>query len=471
MKHAGLLFLATLIFYVTACSKKERDNPPDNRAYDPQLKVTHSIAALQSLPQGIAITEDMLVCGIVIMDDKSGNYSRKIVIQDTSGGIEVLIDQDNLYNDYPVGRKLYLKCKGLFTGASGLNPQLGYAPDASGSLSAIPAILADQYIVKGNYPEPLIPDTVSLAMLAMPDKAKRYLNTLVAVKEVQFTDADTAVPYAQQAVLSTATNRMIQDCNNGSIAMRNSGYARFQPYLTASGNGLLTAVYTRFNGIPQLYIRDTADVRFYAPRCGVPLPVELSSIAEIRALAPTFHDSVDILPVYKIAGVVISDRLGGNVSPYGITLQDGERGIFIRFTGTPFYYLGDSLVINITGGRLSRFNGQLQVSNIPLTAVHLITAGRTVAVRSTTIAELLLHYPDWESTLVKVSQAWIAAGGNFSGYKTLTDSTGALTLYTLAGASFASGFVPLAPAGFTGILGTFDHTPQLQLRNSNDIAP
>ena len=468
MKHT-LHSIIVFSICLWSCSKNKQDSPPDNRAYDPGLKVTHTIAALQTTA-GV-VTEDVVISGVVIMDDKSGNYNRKIVIQDSSGGIEVLIDQDNLYNDYPVGRKVYLKCKGLFIAMPGLNPQLGYAPGANGNLAGIPAVLTDQYIVKGNYPELLIPDTVTLAMLAMPDKAKEHLNTLVAIKEVQFDDADTSMPYAQQVVLATATNRMIRDCNNGSMAMRNSGYARFQSYFTPSGNGILTAVYTRFNGLAQLYIRDTSDVRFYNTRCGVPLAATLSPIVQIRSLAPTPGDSIDMLPVLKIAGVVISDRLGGNASTYGITLQDGEHGIFIRFTGIPFYYLGDSLVVNLTGGKLARFNGQLQVSNIPVTAVHIITSGRTVKVRMATIAELLLHYKDWESTLVKVPQALVAAGGNYSGYKTLTDGTGSLTVYTLAGAHFAAGVVPVAPTGFTGILGTFEQAPQLQLRNINDVAP
>jgi hypothetical protein len=470
MRHVYCIILI-ILFCLWSCSKKAPDTPPDNSTYDPHLKVTHTIAQLRHMPPGAPIREDIVICGIVIMDDKSGNYNRKIVIQDSTGGIEVLIDQDNLYNDYPVGRRLYLKCKGLCPGSTALNPQLGYLTDVTGTLSPIPALLADQYIIKGNYPNVLVPDTVTLAMLVFPDKAEQYLNTLVAIREVQFDDLDTMQPYAQQAVVAAATNRLVRDCNNGSIAMRNSGYAGFQPYLTPSGKGLLTAVYTRFNGTPQIYIRDTGDVRFYDARCGVPAASEISTVAVIRSLVPAAGDSVDILPVYKIAGVVISDRLGGNTSSYGITLQDGDKGIFIRFSGSPFYYLGDSLVLNITGGKLARFNGQLQVSNIPVTAVHLITAGRTVAVRTATITEILLHYKDWESTLIKVPQVSIPAGGNYSGYKTLNDGTGTLTMYTLAGAIFASAFVPQVPRSFTGILGTFEQTPQLQMRNINDVVP
>ncbi len=467
----SLLLLLLLPFCIGACSKASPDQPPDNSAYDPGLPVTHTIAQVQALPAGQQISEDMVISGIVIMDDRSGNYNRKLVLQDSSGGIELLVDQEALFRDYPVGRRLYVRCRGLFTAAPGQNPQLGYTPDEAGVLSGIPAVLAAQYLVPGNFSGTIIPDTLSIDRLVMPDRARTYLNTLVVLKDIQFSDSDRVKPYAQPAVLASATNRSLEDCNNGVISMRTSGYAAFRAYPVPQGRGTLTAVYTRYNGLAQLYIRDTADVCFYGPRCGIPPAAELTPIAQLRALAPTAADSIDILPVYKIAGVVISDRLGGNVAASGLTLQDGDQGIYLRFNGNPFYYLGDSLVVNLTGGKLSRFSGQLQVSNIPLTAVHLVTAGRTVAVRTTTISLLKQHYGEWESTLVRVPRALVAAGGNYSGYKTLSDSTGTLTLYTLAGALFASGFVPAQAAAFTGILGSSPQGPLLQMRSINDVAP
>src|ERR1700744_119412 len=89
-------------FAIAACIKKQYKGPPDTSGYDPHLSVTHTIAQLLALPVGSAITEDVIISGIVIMDDKSGNYYKKIVIQDSTGGIEMELDQNNLYNDYPV---------------------------------------------------------------------------------------------------------------------------------------------------------------------------------------------------------------------------------------------------------------------------------------------------------------------------------------------------------------------------------
>jgi len=269
MKRISIAISALLVALACGISscKKDYEAPPDTSGYDPMLPVTHTIAQLLSLPQGSAIDADVVIAGIVVMDDRSGNYYKKMVIQDSTGGIEILVDQNNLYNDYPVGRKVYVKCKGLYLGAYGGNPQMGYTPDAAGSLSNIPAVLVSDYIVKANYPNPIVPDTLTLAELASPGVAKKYLNTLVAIKQAEFTAANVGVPYAQQASLASATNLTVNDCSGGSITMRNSGYAKFQPYITPGGNGVLLGIYTRYNNTPQIYIRDTSDVKFYGQRC------------------------------------------------------------------------------------------------------------------------------------------------------------------------------------------------------------
>lgn len=262
----GVLAISALLG-ISSCVKKDFDAPPDTSGYDPMLTVTHTIAKLQAMKQGMAIDSDVVVAGIVVMDDRSGNYYKKIVIEDSTGGIEVLLDQYNLYNDYPVGRKVYIKCKGLFLGAYGQNQQLGYTPDQTGTLSNIPAVVINDYIVKANYPNPIVPDTVTLAQLASPNGAKKYLNTLVAIKKAEFAQGSIGVPYAQLASLASATNLTVNDCGGGTITMRNSGYAKFQPFLTPKGNGVLLGIYTRYNNTPQLYIRDTSDVKFYGERC------------------------------------------------------------------------------------------------------------------------------------------------------------------------------------------------------------
>jgi len=247
---------------LSACLKKDFDTPPNESSYDPQLTVTHSIADLKSMPQG-EITDDVVIYGIVNMDDRSGNYYKKITIQDSTGGIEVEIDQTNLYTDYPVGRKIYIKCKGLYLGAYNELPQLGAAPDERGTLTQINGTMVDDYIVKANFPNTLKVDTFNYNDLTSIEDSR--VNTLVAIRDVQFSSGDVGMPYAEA---SATTNRNLSDCSLSSgIVVRSSNYAKFQSVPVPEGSGLLIALYTRYRSTPQLIIRDTTDVRFYNARC------------------------------------------------------------------------------------------------------------------------------------------------------------------------------------------------------------
>src|SRR5579875_3109781 len=76
-----------------------------------------------------AITNDFIIGGVVIANDSSGNFYKQIIIQDSTGGIAVNIDDYNLYTSFPVGRKIWIKLKGLYmTDNSGL-PYIGASPD------------------------------------------------------------------------------------------------------------------------------------------------------------------------------------------------------------------------------------------------------------------------------------------------------------------------------------------------------
>ena len=466
-----LLCFSVFLFSFSSCLKQKYDGPPDTSGYDPQLTVTHTIAKLLQKPQGVAITEDVVIAGLVVMDDRSGNYYKSLVIEDSTAGVQVLIDQNNLYNDYPVGRKVYIKCKGLYVGNYNGNPQLGSNPDNTGALSNIPAILVNDYIVKANYPNPVVPDTFTLAELANIDAT--HLNTLVAIKNVEFDDASAGVPYAQVASLASATSLNLKDCNGGKAILRSSGYAKFQPYLTPAGNGMLVGIFTKYRTDIQLYIRDTSDITFYGQRCdgsgGNNEPSVITHLDALRSMTPTTNDSINVLSQTSITGIVISDKTATNIATANLIIQDGDKGIAIRFTGNHSLSLGDSVTIDITGGKLSWYNNMLQLSNIAVSKAVKYGSGKIVTPRTATLAQCTSNYSNWESTLVKITGVSVTGGGTYSGNKTITDASGSFTMYTRSAATFSAEMVPSSPKTFTGILGIFASTKQLQLRNLNDV--
>ncbi|MBS1776431.1 MAG: choice-of-anchor J domain-containing protein [Bacteroidetes bacterium] len=257
----------------TACVKKDFDAPADQTSIDPMLKVTHTIAQLKAM-NGVynpntggdttVIGQDVVISGIVTANDRSGNFYKQLVIQDSSSAIMMLIDANNLYADYPVGRKIYVKCRNLWLGYDGGNPVLGYVPNEQLGLTSIPQQRVGDFIVKANIGNPVVADTVDLATVSSAQD--KYYNRLLYIREAQFDD--TTKSYTQP---TSTTNRNIKDCAGKTLVVRTSNYSNFASLMLPKGKGAIMGIYTVYissKATPQLVIRDTSDVRFNGARCG-----------------------------------------------------------------------------------------------------------------------------------------------------------------------------------------------------------
>ena len=182
-----------------------------------------------------------------------------------TAAIPILLDASNLYNDLPIGRKVYVRCQGLYTNYYYKLPQLGYLPNDNGLLTAIPFHLWDQYILFADKPQEIKPIEVSIAdaKIAKPE----LFNRLVTITNAQIMDTSNVTQYALPANISSATNIKLMDCDSNSISLRTSGYCSFQSSATPKGRGKITAIYSVFNNTPQLILRDTLDVQMNMPRC------------------------------------------------------------------------------------------------------------------------------------------------------------------------------------------------------------
>lgn len=273
MKKVQLVFLLLAfgsLFSLSSCLKKNYDSPPDLTGYDPMIPCNMTIAQLKAKMATVTTTQvidsDWTVYGIVNADDRSGNFYKQINIEDSTGGITILIDAYSLYTKYPVGRKVYVHLKGMYFGYYAKLPQLGGIPDNTGSLSNIPATVIDNYIVRANFPN-AVPNTHFTDLTQLKATNFSMLNRLVTIDNVEVATSDMGKPYAQLPSIASGTSINIEDCSGNTITLRTSGYANFQPLTVPSGKGTITAIYTTYNATPQLIIRDTSDLTFYGKRC------------------------------------------------------------------------------------------------------------------------------------------------------------------------------------------------------------
>lgn len=254
---------------ITSC-KRSYDEPPVTGA--PDIVANTTIKDLKALytTQGttVAVTEDIVIEGIVNMDDKSGNYYQQISIQDSTGGILLRLAGNNLNTSYPVGRKIYVKAKGLYLGDYGRMIQLGGGVDSiNGGVTLLTQNLQDKHLIKGPVNQPLYPRVVNFSNLTT-NMHDPYVNTLIRLEDVQFAAADLNKNYAD---LGASGNRFVEGCvspTTNRITLRTSDFANFATLPLPQGNGEIIGIYSLFNSTRQLTIRDTTDVRFDGPRCG-----------------------------------------------------------------------------------------------------------------------------------------------------------------------------------------------------------
>ena len=211
------------------------------------------------------IMDEIIIEGIVVADDSNDNFYKTITVQDSTAGVAIRLDASGLYTDYPVGRKIAIKLKGLWLGDYAGMMQVGISVDRTDpvypELTGIPLPLFDRYLVKKTLNNAITPRVVKIEELN-----DSLQSCLIKIKDVEFSVTDTGRTYAD-AVNKQSVNRTIKACAGGSVFLRTGGFADFANIKTPRGNGSITAVYTIFNKEKQLMIRDTSDVQMNGLRC------------------------------------------------------------------------------------------------------------------------------------------------------------------------------------------------------------
>jgi len=462
-KMNKLIFFLSLVVTVGlfSCVDRAFDEPEFNFE-DPNLEVTLNIAQLKSTHvngQYETLSGGDIIAGVVVANDKSGNFYETIVIADETGGIEVKIDKRSLFNTYPVGRKVFVQLDGLVLGDYNDLIQIGYSSNDNAFIG-IPGEYSDEYVKGGSLNNEIPNDTLELK-----DLDENYMSMLVTLKNVQFADEELGKTYAD-AQFKVTTNRSMVSCSGGEIIVRTSGYASFAGSSLPQGKGTFTAVLSRYRDDFQLYLRDTTDVHFDEMRCGAGTGNEaVINIIDLRNAYNSGNSS--IAEEKKIEAVVISDRTHGNLHEFNAVMQDASGGIVLRFSGEHDLDQGDKVEVVVSSMEMSDYNGLLQISNLPLGAVTKV-GNETPVVNEVNVSEILGNAEALESTLVLIKGASLSGGSTYADDINVTDGSGSIGLYTRFAADFADTNIPSGAVDVTAIVGDFNG-PQLNLRSADDV--
>ncbi|MCB0639259.1 MAG: nuclease, partial [Lewinella sp.] len=468
MKLRHFFGLLATLFALTGfwgCVDLEFDEPPVREL--PALTANTTVQAVKDMhvigQNANLIDEDLIVSGVVVADDESGNFYQQIIFEDATGGIAIRLGTNGLYTLYPVGTEVFVKMKGLYVGD--YNGFYQISGDVDGGVIASP--LVPEHVVAGEKDKVVTPTPADLdELLSNSATFDGLLSRLIVLDGVQFAGVDLGDTYAV-AGGGSGQNRTIEDCLGNSITLRNSDFSDFAGEPINEMNGSLTAILSVFGTTPQLVIRDLGDVNFTDARCGS--QGQGGNLISIQTVREAFAGGATTGPAdSKVRGIVISDRTASNINGRNVVIQDGTAGILVRFASNHSFDLGEEIEVTVADQELSEYNGLLQVNNVPLGLASSNGMGTLPTPRTATVAEVLANGDAWESTLVYLADVTLSGNSVFSGNVDVSDGTGTLPLFSYSSADFANDVLPAGTGNLTAIISDFNGI-QINLRNGDDI--
>lgn len=491
-----LQILAVFSIFLS-CVKDNGFSTPTVDCNEPSISVTNTIAQVKDMYTfgGATIIEtDVVIEGYVVSSDKSGNIYKTISIQDKpenpTSAIKISIDETDIYTKYNVGRKIYIKLKGLAVGYSFGSIQIGKAVGTE--LARIPSLELNNYIVRSCEVAEITPKLVTINELN-----EDMLEMLIEIENVQFKESELGSSYANINNTSTV-NRVLENFNSNcnlldEVIVRNSGFADFKNQLLPEGKGNIVAIFSNYYEDYQLYIRETEDVKLTEERCNYTNAFTPTlSIAEVKEMYNEDMVEFGVNNNYIIEGYIISSDKDGNFKERliiqdtsenptaGIQLLIEQENIFENFK------IGDKVFVKLNKLYMAEVNNVITIGfpkGNTITEIEeeqvgsfIFNSGETFNIIPKDILISDIQNPTYKNTLVNVlnvqlveneiGSAFAFFSGTNNGTRTLetcNEST-KLTVFTSGEANFANELFPEGHGNIVGVLST-----SLEVRSIDDV--
>ena len=241
------LIITAALLALASCGLKEEFQPVFTGKYpapEPERYWSDEdfgrITSIADLVSGYTIGQpkvlgSTVIKGTVSTTDRPGNFYKSFYIQDETGGIEIKVGKNGLYNDYLLGQTVYVDCEDLTLGMYGYKSgnyggmgmaQLGFS-DPSGSYETsymeIP-LLIDAHVLRGNPSElhPVTPAVItSASQLPNPKTAtqatSKLIGSMVTLKGLTYGNEVFCLLYLDSNQdKKSYTNRVFLASNNSS---------------------------------------------------------------------------------------------------------------------------------------------------------------------------------------------------------------------------------------------------------------
>ncbi len=266
---SSLSFLFVFSFFLTNCAQEDFDIPK-LECTQPDLKVNQTVAQVKANANAIVAQypfEDIIEA-YVVSSDEGGNFFKSISFQTLTTptspaiGFSVPIDATNLYIDFRLGNKVYLKLKNQYTDINFGGLRIGSIYVNSYNEGSVGRLSQNDY-KKVLFPScTIIEESQLTKATTIPELLNdANLNTLVELQNVQFTtDAVGRKYYEESEDIGGGTNWNLMDQLGNQVIFRTSSFANFATKTVPKGSGKVKGILTKFGTDYQLIARSEKDV-------------------------------------------------------------------------------------------------------------------------------------------------------------------------------------------------------------------
>lgn len=265
-----LPLLAFMLITMSSCMNEfeapEFENPPfgNNEIGEANTTIAELKEKYELFIQGSSceeVTDSIIIEGVVVANDESGNVYKQFVINDTTGAIIIGVNDVGLYATMAIGQRVRIDCKGLYVGGYGKLAQIGGL--YNGSIGRMNKTLFPKHVRIIGLPDRTQPEMTPAVIdeTFFTNENMKTLAKYVRLENVKIEEAiDNTVKWAPEAeAKSNVVERNIK-MGKKNIVLRMSTYADFANDALPTGNLNINGVLTRYNNYWQFMISSTTDI-------------------------------------------------------------------------------------------------------------------------------------------------------------------------------------------------------------------
>ena len=265
-----LSILALSLFTMTSCmndfDEPDFKEPPfgNNEIGEANMTIAElktKYASIISASGVKEVTEDIIIEGVVVADDATGNVYKQFIINDETGAIIIGVNDVGLYAMVPVGQRVRIDCKGLHVGGYGKMAQVGGLYE--GKIGRMAKSVYREHVRLVGEPSMVQPELVPEVIddTYFTNENKENLAKFVRLENVEITEANGTELWApEELAYNNVVERHIK-MGKTNLVLRMSTYADFANEAIPDGKLNINGVLTRYNDYWQFVISSTGDIQ------------------------------------------------------------------------------------------------------------------------------------------------------------------------------------------------------------------